>query len=383
MKYNTDKKINVLEIFTNSNVGGIQQNILDLLRQYDRKSINALFCCFGTKGEIGIEIEKLGIECTFLNRPKYKRFSPPIMIDLYKLMKQQRIHVVKTNNYYANLYGRLAALLAGVPVKIVCVHIDYHKKDKRLTRRIINKLLSKISDKVVAVSDAVKLDILKYDHLTEDKVIVIYNGIDGDRFLVIENNVIRSELGLSPEDFVIGTVGRLILQKGQKYLLEAVSKLKEKFPHLILLIVGDGRLRDELKDYAKSLKIQQNVIFLGNRKDIPAILSAMDIFVFPSLWEGFGIALIEAMAAGKPIIASDIPPIREIVNSEKVGILVPPKNSDAIADSIELLLHNKNLAENISNTVKERAFSTFNIENTTKQYTELFTSILREKTWNI
>jgi glycosyltransferase involved in cell wall biosynthesis len=200
MKYNSDKKINVLEIFTNSNIGGVQQHILSLLKVYDREIINSLFCCFGKKGEISIEIEKLGVEYTFLNRPKYKRFSPPIIIDLYKLMKQQRIHVVKTHNFYSNLYGRLAALLAGVPVKIVSVQIGYQRKNKRLSRKIINKLLSRITDKVVAISEAAKIDIVKYDHLTEDKIIVIYNGIDGDRFSGIERNVIRSELGLSQED---------------------------------------------------------------------------------------------------------------------------------------------------------------------------------------
>lgn len=341
MKYNFDKKIRILELYTNSNIGGVQQHILSLLKEYNREIVTPLFCCFGKKGEIGIEIEKLGINCTFLNKPKYKRFSLPIIIDLYKLMKQKQINIVKTHNYYANLYGRLAALLAGVPVKIVCIHIDYHRKDRRLMRRIINKLLSKITDKIVAVSETVKMDILKYDHVLEDKVTVIYNGIDGDRFLGIEKNLIRFELSLSPEVLIIGTVGRLVFQKGHQYLLEAISKLKVRIPHLKLLIVGDGRLREELKDYAKTLNISQDVIFLGNRRDIPEILSAIDIFVFPSIWEGFGMALIEAMAAGKPIIATDIPPIREIVNSEKVGLLVPPRNSNAIADSIELWLYTK------------------------------------------
>ncbi|MGB9715901.1 MAG: glycosyltransferase [Thermodesulfovibrionales bacterium] len=383
MKYNSNKRIRILEIYTNSNIGGVQQHILSLLKEYNREIVSPLFCCFGKKGEIGVEIEKLGIDCIFLDRPKYKRFSLSIIIDLYNLMKKKEINVVKTHNYYANLYGRLSALMAGVPVKIASVQIDYHRKDKSIIRRIVNNLLSKITDKVVAISESVKMDILKYDHVPEDKVTVIYNGIDGDRFSGIEKNLIRSELGISPETLVIGTVGRLVFQKGHQYLLEAISKLKGRIPRLMLLIVGDGRLKDELKDYAKALNISQDVLFLGNRRDIPEILSAIDIFVFPSLWEGLGMALIEAMAAGKPIIATDIPPIREIVNSEKVGILVPPKNSNAIADSIEFLFHNKNFAENLSNAARERVFTTFHIKTTARQYTELFENILRSKIWNI
>src|SRR3972149_7957492 len=98
MEKNSDKKINVLEIYTNSNIGGVQQHILNLLKIYDEEIINSLFCCFGTKGEMGEEVEKLGIKCMFLNRFKYKRFSPWIIIDLYKIMKQHRIHVVKSHN---------------------------------------------------------------------------------------------------------------------------------------------------------------------------------------------------------------------------------------------------------------------------------------------
>jgi glycosyltransferase involved in cell wall biosynthesis len=109
----------------------------------------------------------------------------------------------------------------------------------------------------------------------------------------------------------------------------------------------------------------------------------MDIFVFPSLWEGLPNALIEALASGKPVIATDIPPVREIMSSENVGIVVPPKNSDIIADSIEFLLHNKTLAENLCTAAKEKAFSSFNIKTIVKQYTDLFEDIMRNKSWNI
>ncbi len=145
------------------------------------------------------------------------------------------------------------------------------------------------------------------------------------------------------------------------------------------MIAGDGPLKNDLIKYAQSLNIHDKVIFLGLRRDIPIFLSSIDIFVLPSLWEGLSNALIEAIASGKPVIATDIPPVREIIHSEDLGILVPPENSDAIADAIELLLYNKNRAEAFGKTANEKVFLSFTIENTVKQYTSLFESILKSK----
>jgi glycosyltransferase involved in cell wall biosynthesis len=369
--------INILHVISKLPVGGVENQLFTILRKYDQKRLRPLVCSLSDKGEMGKEIEESGIEVIPLNKLRH-RFDWTIVKDIYTLIRTRDIKIVRTHQYHANLYGRLAAWLAKVPCIVASVH-NVYTIDRKIHRRIINKFLARCSDKVVAVSETVKKDILTYDGLSEDKVRVIYNGIDTDRFLNINGSLIRSKLGISSEAPVVGTVGRLALQKGQKYLIDAVSTLREKFPQIALLFVGDGPLRNELENHVKALGIEMNVIFLGIRRDIPQILSAIDIFVLPSLWEGLPSALIEAMASGKPIIASDIPPIREIVNSEKVGILVPPKNSNAIADSIELLLHNKNLAENISNTAKEKAFSIFNIEITAQHYTDLFKNVLREK----
>lgn len=369
--------INILHVISKLPVGGVENQLFTILRKYDQKRLRPLVCSLSDKGEMGKEIEESGIEVIPLNKLRH-RFDWTIVKDIYTLIRTRDIKIVRTHQYHANLYGRLAAWLAKVPCIVASVH-NVYTIDRKIHRRIINKFLARCSDKVVAVSETVKKDILTYDGLSEDKVRVIYNGIDTDRFLNINGSLIRSKLGISLEAPVVGTVGRLALQKGQKYLIDAVSTLREKFPQIALLFVGDGPLRNELENHVKALGIEMNVIFLGIRRDIPQILSAIDIFVLPSLWEGLPSALIEAMASGKPIIASDIPPIREIVNSEKVGILVPPKNSNAIADSIELLLHNKNLAENISNTAKEKAFSIFNIEITAQHYTDLFKNVLREK----
>lgn len=374
------KAIAVLHIISRLPIGGVENQLLTILKKYDEGKLHPLVCSLSDKGEIGKEIEDLGIEVIPLNKLKH-RFDWTIVKEIYQLIKKRDIKIVRTHQYHANLYGRIAAWLARVPCIVASVH-NIYTRDRKLHRRTINKFLSRFTDKVVAVSEIVKKDILKYDGLAEDKITVIYNGIDIGKFTNINASGIRSEYGISADIPVVGTVGRLTPQKGQRCLIEAIWKIKNKFPQIMLFIVGDGPIREELRVYAKTLGIDNNIIFTGLRRDIPALLASMDIFIFPSLWEGLPNALIEAMAAGKPIIATDIPPVREVLSSGEIGILVPPNNSDAIADSIEFLLHDETLAENLRTAARDRAFSSFNIDTTVNQYTDLFTNILRKKAYN-
>jgi glycosyltransferase involved in cell wall biosynthesis len=375
------KPINILHIISTLHVGGVENQLALILGKYDRRKLSPLVCSLSDKGEIGREIEESGIEVIPLKKLGHQ-FNWTIVRDIYKLIKTRDVKIVRTHQYHANLYGRLAAWLAKVPCIVASVH-NVYTQDKKLHRRIINRFLSGFTDRVVAVSETVKRDIVKYDGLRADKVTVIYNGIDAQRFFNISGNSMRANLRIPPEAPVIGTVGRLTIQKGQKYLLDAVAMLREKFPQILLLIVGDGPIRDELGSRIKALGIDKNAILLGTRRDIPQLLSAMDIFVLPSLWEGLGTSLIEAMAAGKAVIATDIAPFREIINSQKVGILVPVEDSKAVASSIELLFNNKTLAETFGRSAKERVFSHFTVDITVNRYVSLFGEILRGKGWNI
>jgi len=194
-----------------------------------------------------------------------------------------------------------------------------------------------------------------------------------------DGKVKKSEFGIPEDTVVIGTVGRLAEAKGQRYLLEALAVLKDKFPRIRLLIAGDGPLRKELEDYAETLGIKQNVFFLGMRRDIPELLSVMDIFVLPSLWEGLPNALLEAMAGSRSIIVADIPSFREIIDSKDVGILIPPGDSAALAEALRLLLEDSNIREAMGRNAKQRCSLLFDIKAVVRAYTGLFESILKGK----
>jgi len=375
------KNLKVLHIISKLPIGGVENQLLLVLKNYDREKFQPFVCSLSEKGEIGQEIEKIGIKVFALNKLKHT-FDYSIIKDICDIIKRERIQIVRTHQYHANFYGRIAAKKSKVPCIVASVH-NVYTRDKKLHRRIINRFLARFTDKIIAVSEEVKMDILKYDRISEDKVQVIYNGVDLNAFNEsFDKEQIKSKLGINPNVPVIGTVGRLTEQKGHIYLLQAILKLKHKFPDIKVLIVGDGPLMDELKSYTSSSGLSNNVIFTGFRRDIPALLSIMDIFVFPSLWEGLPNALIEAMASGKAIIASNLPQIKEVLDSDGLGILVPPKDSDSISQSINFLLKNEKIVKKMGNLAKNMACTRFNIENTVKIYEKMFEKILIDNNIN-
>lgn len=376
------QNLKILHIISKLPIGGVENQLLLVLKNYNREKFQPFVCSLSDKGEIGKEIEKIGIKVFALNKLKHT-FDFSIVKDICNIIKREKIQIVRTHQYHANFYGRIAAKKSKVPCIVASVH-NVYTRDKKLHRRIINRFLAKFTDKIIAVSEEVKRDILKYDKIPEDKVQVIYNGVDLNAFnQSFDKKQIKKKLGINPDDVpVIGTVGRLTEQKGHIYLLQAILKLKNKFPDIKVLIVGDGPLMDALKSYTSSSGLSKNVIFTGFKRDIPALLSIMDIFVFPSLWEGLPNALIEAMASGKTIIASNLPQIKEVLGSDGLGILVPPKDSDSISQSIDFLLKNEEIAKKMGNLAKNKACIRFNIENTVRIYEKMFEKILKDHNIN-
>jgi glycosyltransferase involved in cell wall biosynthesis len=373
-------RINVLHIYQNSKIGGIQQQILSDVRGYDREKFNPTVCCFGPKMELGKEIEKAGIDFVALNRQRYNKFSIGIIVDLYRLMKERNIHVLRTHKYRANFYGRIAGKLAGVPVIIASEHNIYRdEKEKRFIRRATNKILAMVTDKMVTVSDAIRKDILRYDGISATKVMVLYNGVDTERFKAGVNfSDTRKQFSISKDDVVIGFVGRLVINKGLNYLIEAAALLKNSF-NVKLLIVGDGSLMEELKQMAKDKGLEESVMFTGLRRDITDILSSIDIFVLSSIKEGFPNSLLEAMAMGKPVVATAVGGIPEVISHGTNGLLVQPADKEGLAAAIKTVIDNPLMAKNMGIAARDFIENNYSIKATAGRWEALYKSLLEEK----
>ncbi len=367
----------ILHVMSRLPVGGVENQLLLLLRNYDRNKCDITVCSLADEGENGRKIRELGIRLICLNKLDHG-FDRSMVRDLMRIMQDGGVDVVRTHQYHANLYGRIAAWRAKVPCIVPSVH-NVYTRDRKIHRRMLNRILGSISDRIVAVSGAVKSDIMTYDGLPADKIQVVYNGVDAARFRNAEGTAIRAEFSIPEQAAVVGSVGRLSYQKGQKFLVDALSLLVKENPELIALIVGDGPERAGLEKRAAEKGIRKNVIFTGTRDDVPNLLAAMDLFVFPSFWEGMPNALVEAMTAGKPIIASGIEPNREVLGPEGAGIIVPTEDSTALAAAMSRLLADRQLAAGMGKAAQERALSQFDIRRTVSAYMDLFEGILRRK----
>jgi len=364
-------KFNILHIVSRLPVGGVENMILQEISGYDSKRFNASVCCMKEGGEIAKALEAAGLTVNILHKMKGHGFDFSLIKALYTVIKKGNIHILRTHQYHANLYGRIAGTLARVPVIIPTFHNVYESPNKpKLHRRLFNSILAVSSDALIGVSESVVSDIMKFDMVNPQKVKVIYNGIDLREFrITISKAEARRLFGLPEDSIIIGTTGRLTEQKGHRYLIEAAARLQGS----CLVIAGDGPLMEDLKKISHRNNV--NCIFMGciNPKEVPSFLKSLDIFCFPSLWEGLGVALIEAMAAGLPVVATNIAPHKEALGD--AGIFA---DTMFLADALNVLINNLSMRNSLGEKAFERA-KLFSIEHTVKSYETLFADILGKK----
>ena len=363
-------KINVMQVVHDLNFGGMQRVVVDLCLNIDPSRFKMHVCCLGDLGPNTEELEHKGIPIFLVKkRPGLDYLLP---FKLRKLFLRRKIQIVHTHGINPFFYGTIGAILAKVPVKI---QTDHARGAFPVARKemISEMVLSWFVNRIVAVSEGVKSDLVKYEHISLEKIQVIYNGIDESKFRVkIDKKKKREEFSIRVYDKVIGVGVRLSEQKGIKYLIEAVSLTAKPFPSIKLLIIGDGECRTGLEKLASDCGIPDKVIFTGFRSDIPELLQIIDVYALPSLWEGHPLVLLEAMAAGKPIVATDIPGNRETVSNGHTGLLVPPKDSSALADALRTLLKNEKLRNDIGINGYEKFKERFVVGRIVEEYQELY-----------
>jgi len=260
---------------------------------------------------------------------------------LTRLFRRHPPDIVHTHLLYANFYGRLAAILARVPAIVTTLHsVEYsHWSYDRLRfkiRKIIDMAIGRLfNNGFIAVSRAVRDDYIR--HCGFKNIVVIHNYLDPGTVQSLPSEsiaAVRREFGCGEDAFVLLHVGRLAWEKGQRTLLLAMPEILKAVPRARLVIVGDGPEEESLGAMARSLGLKDVVIFAGRRRDLPPLLGMSDVFLFPSISEGLGIALLEAMAAGLPVVASRVEGIIEVVQHESNGFLVPPDDPSALAAAV-------------------------------------------------
>jgi glycosyltransferase involved in cell wall biosynthesis len=263
---------------------------------------------------------------------------------LLRIIRRERPHIVHTHTSKAGILGRWAAYLCGVPVIVHTPHghvfWGYFGPGKTRLFILLERLTARITDAIMTLTLQEREDHFRLSIAPEDKFTVIHSGVDLDGFLATDSPPAeaRTTLGIPTEMTVVGTVGRLTAVKGHEVLLRAVSELIRRGDRIFLVFLGEGELRSTLEQRAIDLGIAENVRFLGWRPDVARVMSAFDIFCLPSLNEGMGKVLVEAMALGKPIVASDVGGIKDLVRPGENGLLVPVGDVAALSEAISHLL---------------------------------------------
>ena len=358
---------------------GAERVILSLAKAAKRHGIKSVVGCINDTRrpctDLASEAERNQVENILFACEK--RLDLILVRDIVRFVRQRKVDLIHTHGFKANLYGLLASMMTGIPV-LSTMHGWTHANVLIRMWERIDLFILRFFPKIVAVSQALLQDLAK-------------NGIDTKRIIHISNALavpgpcgdshlaLRSELGILPEEKVVGIVGRLSVEKGHRYFFDAAKKVFQTFPHVKFLVVGEGNLRPSLEVYAHNLGLEDRILFTGFQKEVYDYYRLMDVVVSSSLQEGVPINLLEASAHGKPVVASSVGGIPSIVEDGRTGYLVPPGDAEAIALRIEQILSDGKLAEKMGDRGKAVVKSRFNLENMVRSYVNEYLSMTGKK----
>jgi lipopolysaccharide/colanic/teichoic acid biosynthesis glycosyltransferase/glycosyltransferase involved in cell wall biosynthesis len=290
--------------------------------------------------------------------------------------------IVHANSTKAGFLGRIAARLAGVPYVVFTAHGlvlgEEFKGLKRLGLLFAERIGGLLSDGIITVSEDDRQLALRHGLASESRVVRIHNGVESARSVsLMGGNALRSRFG--PGCLLIGTVANFYPTKGLEYLLTAAKYVSREMPAARFIIVGDGELRKPLEAIRNDLGLESKVVFLGYQTEVDGILAELDLFVLSSVKEGMPFALLEAMAHGLPIVATAVGGVAEALDAGRAGVLVPPRNSERLAEAVLELLRNRDRAKEFGKAAFERMMSEFRIDGMISATEGVYRGLLEER----
>ncbi|MBU6429747.1 MAG: glycosyltransferase family 4 protein [Cyanobacteria bacterium REEB65] len=355
-------QIRVLEVLASGALGGGATHVAALARGLDPDRYDVQVAC-SPDGPLLSDLADAGIVVHPVRL--FGRFNLGGVLALWRLISSHRIQIVHYHGTRAGLPGCMAArLTAAAGVYTVHGWACHPRRDPLSPglARLVERTISHASDVVVCVSQGDLATGLKLGLVNPARSRVIPNGVDPENCIVSGKSLEqRRELGLHPGQRAIGLVGRLTEQKGQHLLIAAAPKILARHPEAVVVLVGDGTQRTRLENDARQRGIRDRVVFAGPRRDIPALMAALDVFVLPSLWEGMPISLLEAMAAGKPVVASDVHGSAEVVTDGETGLLVRRGDVAALAEAVCRVLEDTMLAAKLGEAARRKVRDSYHV----------------------
>lgn len=380
------RRIKILHVHTLPVISGSGINTFLTMKGLDRNKYEVDLAC-APGGALIDKVKEEGLGFFPINhfRQKISPFHDLLALwELIWLIKQSKYDIVHTHNSKAGFIGRLAAKISGVPIIVHTIHgfafHEYEKPPRRVLFILLERFAARFSDRLITVSGPLKEWGLRLNIGKPNKYVTIYDGIEVEKFKVnIDIDEKKKELGISPKEKVIGVVAKLWEGKGHETILEAAPQVIKEIPDVKFLFVGEGYLRDRLEARTKELGLSDRVIFTGFRADIPEITAIFDVALLVSLFEGMGRVLLEAMVLGKPVVATKVGGIGDVVKDGETGILIPPGDADALAKAIVTLLKDKKLAQRMGEAGRRRIDERFTAKTMVKKISEVYKKLIEEK----
>jgi len=366
-------RIRVVHIINDMEVGGAQRQVLNLFRAIDRRRFDLRLVCLAAKGAFGDQLKREGFEVVALG--KRGRVDSAMVRRLVRLLGERRPDVAHCSVFTANLWGRIAGKLAGVPVLIA--HEQSAVSLENWRRRWIDRVLSRFTFRVLAVSDDLRRRVIAEEGISPGRVEVLYNAIDCDEI----ERAAAAPLAALPgrEGFRVGVVGRLERRKDHLTLVRAAARVVREIPHAAFLLVGDGPDRPVVEREIARLGLEENVRLLGERDDVPRLLHAFDLYVLSSITEGLSLSILEAMAAGRAIVATRVGGNPELLDDGGAGVLVPARDPEAMADAVARLLRDPEQRRTLGARARARAREVFDVHRVARRLEGIYERALEER----
>jgi glycosyltransferase involved in cell wall biosynthesis len=371
-----EQPIRVLHLCASLSVGGAERFLLGLAERLDRRRFEMHICCLNVlrNNALQHEFERLGLPLHVIGTKRL--YDLPSILAVARYVREHKIDMIHTQLTNADIVGRIVGRALGRPVISTLQNElrDYNRF--RFIHRWLNRFTARYcGPELIAVSDRIGEQFMQAWQIPADRMHTIYNAVPMEEYLAIPADIPQHADGDGP---IITNVGRLSTQKAQNNLLAAAQLVLAQRPDARFMIVGQGRLDQPLKEQAQRLGIAERVTFTGLRLDIPAILAQSDIFTLSSLWEGLPLTAIEAMAAARPVVLTDVGGNRELVQSGVNGLIVPPGDVEALAEALLTLLNDEQRRVRMGRAARQRVQHDFSIDTIAAQHEALYDSIWRK-----
>lgn len=371
--------INVFFLETSLGMGGSEMMWAQLIRNLDRTRFRPVVCCLYDRGQIGHELAQEGIILhEWLSRG---RFDVSVFFKLNRLLKREHADILYViNQALVQFWATGCCCVAGVPVLITSIHnMGQFKRVRR--KRWINRLTFGFVDCVTALSQSHRDYLIQNEPIAADKVEIIPNGIEIEKFSYLSDGETRKSLGIPGKASIVGILAMLRPEKAHDIFLKAAALVLKRVPSVCFLIIGDGPERSRLVELTRTLSIQKNVQFLGMRNDVNKLLAVLDVAVLCSysVVETLSIAVLEYMACSKPVVATRVGSLSELVEDNVSGYLVNSGDYHSLANRILALLEDSNLARRMGAEGRRRVISRYTMENMVAAHEKLFEKLLQKK----